>query len=544
MEIFPNAPAADANYPVKGPPVSARPAPRPGNQRSFSAARSSYYGADRSTREPRSPPGESRPGASGAEESQPASPALSRTSNHLRNRVAEKEDGMTPTQVDRRTFLKRLRASGLLDPADFKAVLARLPETERGRVVARTLVDWGVLTKFQAELLMAGRTSGFLLGQYRILDQIGQGGMGRVYKAVHQTMGRVVALKVLAPQHMKTERARELFRREVLATSRLAHPNIVTAYDAGLEDDRHYLVMEYVDGPNLERLARERGPLALGLACEVIRQAALGLQYAHEKGLVHRDIKPGNLLVQRGPLGSPTPFVVKILDFGLARLQDPRDGSGGAGTILTPNNVVMGTPDYLSPEQARSLHAVDIRSDLYSLGCTFYHLLTGQVPYPGGTSLEKLIRHTTEEPAPVEAFRPETPPGVAAVLRRLMARDPAQRYQTPAEVAVALAPFSVAGAADVASTGDTLVEYPTNTGTVPAPAQPDEAPAVDASPFELDDVPPTDECPLSLETDLAPLVRERDRERQRARRRLFVYLTAGAVSALTGLITLAVLAAQ
>jgi serine/threonine protein kinase len=457
---------------------------------------------------------------------------------------------MTPTQVDRRTFLKRLKASGLLDPPDFKAVLARLPETERGRVVARTLVEWGVLTKFQAELLMAGRTSGFLLGQYRILDQLGQGGMGRVYKAVHQAMGRVVALKVLAPQHVKTERARELFRREVLATARLAHPNIVTAYDAGFADGRHYLAMEYVDGPNLERVARERGPLAVGLACEVVRQAALGLQYAHERGLVHRDVKPSNLLVQRGPLGSPTPFVVKILDFGLARLHDPIDGGkGGAGTILTPNNVVMGTPDYLSPEQARSLHAVDIRSDLYSLGCTFYHLLTGQVPYPGGTALEKLIRHTTEEPTPVEAFRPELEPEVAAVLRRLMARDPARRYQTPAEAAAALAPFSVAGGSDLVSAGDTI-EYCTNTdstspGTVPGSFQPGEPAAAAGGEFDLDGVPlgGLEPTPLSLEEDLSPLVRERDRERRRRRWKL-VFLTAGTLSVLTGLITLAVLAGR
>jgi serine/threonine-protein kinase len=377
----------------------------------------------------------------------------------------------TPTQVDRRTFLKRVQKSGLLEPEELKAAVKRLPESNRGRVIARALVDLGLLTKFQAELLLAGRTSGFVLGQYRILEQIGQGGMGRVYKAMHQAMGRVVALKVLAPQQVKTEKARALFRREVRAAGRLMHPNIVTAHDASFDEGRHYLVMEFVDGPNVEQLIRERGQLPVGTACEIIRQAALGLQHAHEQGMVHRDIKPSNLLVQSGGGG---PFVVKILDFGLARLQDPvGDGTAAHGTILAKPNVIMGTPDYLSPEQSRSLHAVDIRSDLYSLGCTLYHMLTGQVPFPGGTSLEKLIRHSSEEATPAEAYRPELPPELGAVLRRLMARDPARRFQNPAELAEALAPFSTAGPGDWSRPDDTLVHRldtgTTSDGTVPSP---------------------------------------------------------------------------
>jgi serine/threonine-protein kinase len=346
--------------------------------------------------------------------------------------------------MDRRTFLKNLKASGLLSERELKSAVKRLPATDRGRVLARALVGWGLLTKFQAELLLAGRTSGFLLGQYRILDQIGQGGMGRVFKAVHQTMNRVVALKVLAPLHMKTEKARALFQREVCAAGRLMHPNIVTAYDASCTDGRHYLAMEFVDGPNLEQLVRELGPLPIGMACDLIRQAANGLQYAFEQGMVHRDIKPSNLLVQPGATGAPA--VVKILDFGLARLQYPAQvGTREHRTILTRGNVVMGTPDYLSPEQSRDLHAVDIRSDLYSLGCTFYYLLSGNVPFEGGTSLEKLIRHSSEEAVPVEHFRPELPAAVAAIVRRLMAKDPAERFQTPAELAATLAPFAVAG---------------------------------------------------------------------------------------------------
>lgn len=344
---------------------------------------------------------------------------------------------MSVTQVDRETFLYNLRQSGLVSSRECRDVLERVPDTDRGRAVARALVEKGLLTKFQAELLLIGRTAGFFLGQYKIIDQIGQGGMGRVYKAIHQTMNRVVALKVLAPHLMKTTKAQKLFRREVQAAARLIHPNIVTAYDANKIQGRHYLAMEYVSGPNLDQLIRAKGPLKVGAACEIIRQAALGLEYAHEHGMVHRDIKPANLLLQRSR--SKDSFLVKILDFGLARLQAP---DAAAGTIVTNENLVMGTPDFLSPEQARSLHQVDIRADIYSLGCCFYVLLTGQVPFAGGTTLEKLIRHSSEDPEPVTNFRQDVPEEVLAVLARMMARDPDDRFQTPAEIIPAMAPFA------------------------------------------------------------------------------------------------------
>jgi serine/threonine-protein kinase len=352
---------------------------------------------------------------------------------------------MPATFIDRQTFLANLRQSGLVESVRLEEIVSQLPESNRGRVVARELVVRGLLTKFQAEMLLAGRTGGFLLGQYRILDQLGQGGMGRVFKAVHQTMHRIVALKVVTSQLVKTEQGRQLFLREVRAAARLMHPNIVTAYDANQIGDRHYMVMEFVDGPNLEQLVRQKGPLPVGQACDFIRQAANGLQFALENHMVHRDIKPANLLVQRAA-GSArdTQCVVKILDFGLARLhqRDP-DDEPGPNTIVTKENAVMGTPDYVSPEQARDLHKVDIRSDLYSLGCTFYFLLTGQVPFPGGSTLEKLVRHGTEEPTPVTNLRPEVPAPVAAIVRRLMAKQPAERFQTPAELMAALAPFAV-----------------------------------------------------------------------------------------------------
>ena len=350
----------------------------------------------------------------------------------------------TPRSVSRRAFLSGLRRSGLLSAEQLRQAQLLLPDVSRGRVLARALVEQGLLTRFQAERLLIGRTDGFVLDQYVVLEELGRGGMGRVFKARHRTMNRLVALKVLAPGLTKTERARELFLREVRAVAQLVHPNLVTAFDANQVGDRYYLVLEYVDGPNLDQLVRAEGPLSVGQACDFVRQAALGLQCAHAAGMVHRDIKPANILVQRRAADGG-PGLVKVSDFGLARLQEGPDAGAGGGTIVTKPNTVMGTPDFLSPEQARNLHNTDIRSDLYSLGCTLYYLLTGQVPFPGGTSLEKLIRHNTEEPVPVEHLRPEVPATVAALVRRLMAKKPEDRFQTPAELAAALEPFSVRG---------------------------------------------------------------------------------------------------
>ncbi len=346
--------------------------------------------------------------------------------------------------VSRRAFLTNIKRSGLLTREQYLEVKLWTPESDRGKLLARMLVEKGWLTKFQAERLLVGRTSGFHLDSYVILDELGRGGMGRVYKAYHRTMGRVVALKVLAPDLTESERAQEMFLREVRAVAQLVHPNIVTAYDANKVGNRYYLVLEYVDGPNLDQLVKARGPLSIGQACDFIRQAAQGLQCAHVLGMVHRDVKPANILVQ-GRASDGSPGLVKISDFGLAKLIDPPADAYPVGTIMTKPNTVMGTPDFLSPEQARNLHRTDIRSDLYSLGCTFYYLLSGQVPFPAGTSMEKLIRHSTEQPTPVEALRPDTPPEIVAIVRKLMSKKPEDRYQTPAELVQELEPYSVSG---------------------------------------------------------------------------------------------------
>jgi len=368
--------------------------------------------------------------------------------------------------IDREKFLRRLRRSGLLSVTQLQDALEATVDVEQGRELARKLVSKGLLTRFQAEMVLAGRTDGFILGQYRILDQIGRGGMGRVFKAEHMTMNRVVALKVLSNSMTRTERARQLFQREVRAAAKLVHPNIVTAFDANEIDDRIYLVMEYVDGPNLQELVQQLGPMPVGHACDFIRQAAFGLQYAFEMGMVHRDIKPANLLLQRG--GAIGGSVVKILDFGLARLNEPNlENQESTDSVPAVEQAVMGTPDFLSPEQAKNLHNVDIRSDLYSLGCTFFYLLSGQVPFPGGTALEKLVRHGSEDPMPIGKLRPDIPDQISAITGRLLAKDPDERIQTPVELALALTPFAIPVADLSKSLGPELGGLPALDGESP-----------------------------------------------------------------------------
>jgi WD40 repeat protein len=265
--------------------------------------------------------------------------------------------------------------------------------------------------------------------RYRIVRLLGEGGMGSVYEAEHRVMQRAVALKVINSAFTSRPATVERFRREVRAAARLSHPNIVTTYDAEDAGSTLFLVMEYVEGVTLARLVKERGPLPIAEACDYVRQAAFGLQHAHERGMVHRDVKPDNLI--RTPAGQ-----VKVLDFGLAALR------GESGGELTEENAVMGTPDYMAPEQAEDARSADIRADAYSLGCTLFYLLTGKVPYPAATAMLKILAHR-EQPLPsIRQARPEVPPELARIVARLLAKKPAERYQTPAEVAAALAPFA------------------------------------------------------------------------------------------------------
>jgi serine/threonine protein kinase len=341
--------------------------------------------------------------------------------------------------MDRNTFFRHLRRSRLLPEPEVEAA-ERLPGADEPRQVARALVKRGLLTRYQARRLLAGKGRRLTLGQYRLLEPLGRGAMGRVFKALHTTMARVVAVKVILPGLITDHSALDLFNREVRAAAHLSHPNIVTAYDANEVKGVRFLVMEYVDGPSLHDLLKAHGPLPVEVACDLMAQAAAALQYAHEQGMVHRDIKPANLLLARlpGPPGSGVGPLVKVVDFGLARI---RGGSAprSPDTIRVEPGAVFGTVDYISPEQANDVHAVDIRSDLYSLGCVFYHTLAGRVPFPDGNSVEKLLKQLINEPRPLQEVRPDVPAAVEAVVQRLMAKDRARRYQTPAEVARELA---------------------------------------------------------------------------------------------------------
>ncbi|QJW97716.1 protein kinase domain-containing protein [Frigoriglobus tundricola] len=299
--------------------------------------------------------------------------------------------------------------------------------------------------------------------RYQVLERIGEGGMGVVYRAEHRVMGRVVALKVLGSEVTRNPTAVDRFRREVRLAARLHHAHIVTAFDADEAGGLHFLVMEFVDGVSLEKRVRDRGPLPVGLACEYVRQAAVGLQHAHDKGMVHRDIKPHNLMLAASG-------EIKILDFGLACVA-PADGPDPASVtaqVLTRPQTLLGTPDFLSPEQARSTVGVDGRSDIYSLGCTLYFLLTGRPPFDGVGPFAKMIAHVKEPVPDLTAVRPDAPAALADVLRTMMAKAPEDRYQTPDEVIAALRPFTsvppdpLTGAVPRSTTGRTHATRPSS----------------------------------------------------------------------------------
>jgi WD40 repeat protein len=299
---------------------------------------------------------------------------------------------------------------------------------------------------------------------YEILAEVGRGGMGVVYRATDLARNREVALKVILKERLANPEALRRFRREAQAAARLSHPNIVAVYDYDEDGDTHYLAMEFVPGVTLQKLVEQSGPPAVAHACDFVRQIALGLQHAAEQSLVHRDIKPSNVMaVMPGPRLPPRPLV-KLLDMGVARIYQGRDYPDDSVTTLTRDGVVIGTPDYVAPEQLEDPHGADIRADLYSLGCTFYFLLTGQVPFPGGTLLQKLDRQRWEHPHAVDQLRPEIPAAVAAVVRRLMAKHPDDRYRTPGEAAAALEQLARTGTLPAGHQPEALHELRTFTG--------------------------------------------------------------------------------
>ncbi len=339
--------------------------------------------------------------------------------------------------IDR--FLKALRKAALLSEQEYRSlcagVLKRTLPSEPIDLVDH-LVNENRLTVWQGRELMAGRTE-FHLGQYRLLDQLGAGGMGVVYRARHERMGRLVAIKVMRPKCLPEGETRRRFLREIEAVSRLQHPNIVQALDANQIGDKHFLVMEFVGGRPLSWWLERYGRLPVPWACECIRQACLGLQHAFENGLVHRDIKPDNLLIRAVmPEGRPE---VKILDLGLARFS----AETRSDDDLTGDGQILGTVDYIAPEQGRCTRTADIRSDIYSLGATCFRMLTGRLPFVGANAVEKLMARYQEDPPMVTDINRRVPKELAEVVNTMLARDPRDRFQVPGAVAKAIEPYAM-----------------------------------------------------------------------------------------------------
>jgi serine/threonine protein kinase len=342
---------------------------------------------------------------------------------------------MPGAPVNTPEFLDLVRKSGVVDEKRLDGHIENLkgagllpPEASKA---AGVLIRDGFLTHFQADNILQGKWRRFTIGKYKVLEKIGSGGMGQVYLCEHKLMRRRVAVKVLPTARAADDAARERFYREARVVAAVDHPNLVHAYDIDQDDNLHFLVMEYVDGASFQDIVKKVGPLDLTRACHYLRQAALGLQHAHEAGLVHRDIKPGNIMLDRSG-------VVKILDMGLARFFHDEDD------MLTKkyddNN--MGTLDYQAPEQAIDSHGADIRADIYGLGATFFFMLTGKTPFGEGTMAQKAMWHQTRQPRRLADYRPDASPAIQELLDKMMAKEPDQRFAVPAQVAEALLPFT------------------------------------------------------------------------------------------------------
>ena len=325
-------------------------------------------------------------------------------------------------------LLTRLADEGVLSPDDLSQVRATLESDEQtmdGAQLAGELVELNKLTPYQADTICAGDLQDLVIGNYVVLDVLGHGGMGHVYKARHREMDRIVALKVLPPERVSSKAGLRRFRQEVKAAARLAHPNIVTAFDADVSGGVPYLVMEYVKGKDLQRILSEEGRLEFDAAIDYIVQTARGLEYAHRVGVIHRDIKPANLLLDEHG-------TIRILDMGVAQLKRTADGAGEgvSHTQVTRDGAVIGTADFMAPEQASDPRNADARSDIYSLGCTLYFLLTNAPVFRDESVVDRIVAHR-EKPAPsLRKKRPDLPRALDDVLARMVEKAPEDRYQT------------------------------------------------------------------------------------------------------------------
>jgi serine/threonine protein kinase len=330
-----------------------------------------------------------------------------------------------PQSVD--SFLRLVLRSRLLDRAQLQAALRGMPLEGRDRpsAVADHLVKQGKLSRFQARKLLNGTFVGLLLGTFQILSPIGRGAMGTVYLARDQRSGLLLALKVLAPDKARSApRLLARFRREMEMSQRVAHPHLAWTCEVGLCNGVYYIAMEYIPGKSLHRLVAEGGPLPVARAARLLGEVASALEHTHVQGLVHRDLKPANILV------TPNDHA-KVLDLGLALARGERDGDR---EVIGGQGYVVGTMDYIAPEQIDDPLQVDARSDIYSLGCTLYYALTSLPPFPGGSNKEKIRRQREDLPPSIVERNPTVPPAFAALVEKMMAKDPAQRFRSAGAV--------------------------------------------------------------------------------------------------------------
>jgi serine/threonine-protein kinase len=345
------------------------------------------------------------------------------------------------------SFLDFVRRSQLVEEDRLDKFLAKYRKAnddqlpERQETLAKALIEEGLITDWQADKLLAGKHKGFKLGKYKLLRHLGKGGMSQVYLAEHILMRVKRAIKVLPQNRVDDSTYLERFRIEARAAAKLDDPNIVRAYDIDNDGNTHYLVMEYVDGKDLHVLIKESGPLEYEVAADYVAQVAQGLAHAHKMGLVHRDIKPANCLVDKNQ-------VVKLLDMGLARLIDDEES-----LTLENNENVLGTADYLAPEQALNSHQADSRADIYSLGCTLYYLLTGHPPYPDGSIAERLLKHQRDPAPSILKDRHDAPPTLVRICERMMAKKADDRHQTANEVAEQLTEWLASRGREVGDSG-------------------------------------------------------------------------------------------
>jgi hypothetical protein len=346
-----------------------------------------------------------------------------------------------------------------LNPQQVEELRPWVAQEPNQHAFCKEMVRRNWLTLFQAQQILKNNAEKLVVGANRLHSRLGEGAMGQVYRAWNVRLGRMVAVKMLHSDRALGDKAMDRFRREMQTAAALDHPNIVLLRDADESNQVPYLVMDYFEGVDLACKLGKEGPQPIPQAAEYIRQAALGLQHAFERGIVHRDIKPSNMLLVKTSDGAT---IVKLLDFGLAKFEREEDGEP-----LTQAGRLIGTVDYMAPEQATDAHSADIRADIYSLGCTFFHLITGKTPFGGNNQLEKLTSRIMGDPPRLNEHLADAPAGLEDVLLTMLAREPADRYQEPREVVAALAPFCV----DAASGAPVIQALPIKAKAAPL-AQP------------------------------------------------------------------------